>query len=55
MKRISQKLEMLVANEGCVLEVYYKGEEEPVYYERIWSFLIGEGDRVNEIPISKLQ
>ena len=55
MKRVKKELEMLVADEGKVLEVFYEGETEPVYYDRIWGFLVGEGDKVNEIRISKLQ
>ena len=49
MKKEKRELEMLVADEGKVLEVFYNGEIEPVYYDRIWAFLIGELDVVNEI------
>lgn len=49
MKRMKKELGMLVAEEGKVLEVFYDGETEPVYYDRIWSFLIGEKDRVSEV------
>ena len=49
MKKEKRELEMLVADEGKVLEVFYNVETEPVYYDRIWAFLIGELDVVNEI------
>jgi hypothetical protein len=49
MKKEKRELEMLVAEEGKVLEVFYNGETEPVYYDRIWAFLIGELDVVNEV------
>ena len=48
-KKEKRELEMLVADEGKILEVFYNGETEPVYYDRIWAFLIGELDVVNEI------
>lgn len=46
---MKKELEMLVAEEGKVLEVFYNGETEPVYYDRIWGFLIGELDVVSEV------
>ena len=53
MKRVKKELSMLVADEGKVLEVFYDGETEPVYYERIFEFLIGDMDVVNEVEKAK--
>lgn len=36
---------------GNILEVYYEGELEPVYYERIAVWLIGENDIINEVCV----
>lgn len=47
---MKKELEMLVADEGMQLEVYYDGETEPVYYDRIFEFLIGDLDVVDEVP-----
>lgn len=49
MKRMKKEMDMLIADEGKVLEVFYDGETEPVYYDKIWEFLIGELDVVNEV------
>lgn len=52
MKKEKRELEMLVADEGKVLEVFYNGETEPVYYDKICAFLIGECDTINEVDKS---
>lgn len=49
MKRVKKELEMLVADEGKVLEVFYEGETEPVYYDRLFVFLLSESDVVKEV------
>jgi hypothetical protein len=40
-----------VPEKGNVLEVYYEGELDPVYYERIAVWLIGENDIINEVGV----
>ena len=49
MKRVKKELEMLVADEGKVLEVFYEGETEPVYYDRVFVFLLNDSDIVKEV------
>lgn len=49
MKILNRKIAMYVADKGKVLEVFYNGETEPVYYDRICAFLIGKLDVVNEM------
>lgn len=49
MKTIKEEIEVLVADRGKMIEVIHEGEMEPVYYERIVGFLIGENDIVREV------
>lgn len=49
MKRVKKELEMLVADEGKVLEVFYEDETEPVYYDRVFVFLLNDSDVVKEV------
>jgi len=49
MKKEKRELEMLIADEGKVLEVFYEGETEPVYYDRLFVFLLSDSDVVKEV------
>lgn len=49
MKTVKKEIDLLVAERGKILEVIYEGEIEPVYYDRIARFLIGENDIVREV------
>lgn len=49
MKTVKKGIDLLVAERGKILEVIYEGEIEPVYYDRIARFLIGENDIVREV------
>lgn len=49
MKTIKKEIDVLVAERGKILKVIYEGESEPVYYEKIARFLIGENDMVSEV------
>ena len=40
---------MIVPDEGKLLAVYYKDDPEPVFYERIAEWLIGEDEQVVEL------
>ena len=52
MKIEKQTIDIFVADEGKILEVLYNGEAEPVYYDKICAFFIGECDTINEVDKS---
>lgn len=47
-------IEIYEADKGKMLEVYYEGETEPIYYDRLYSFLLGEMDVFGEVDASGL-
>ena len=47
-------VKMLIPSKGKLLCVLYEDDPEPVFYERIAAWLIGENDQVIEVcPIPK--
>ena len=48
-------VEIFEAEKGKVLEVFYEGETEPVYYDRLYSFLLGELDVFGEVDLSEVK
>lgn len=48
-------VKMLIPSKGKLLCVLYEDDPEPVFYERIAAWLIGENDQVIEVcPIPKV-
>jgi hypothetical protein len=53
MKTIKKNgVSMFEAEEGCLLEVWYEGEQEPVFYERLATWLIGPKEQIREVKLT---